>query len=107
MVGVVGVLSLAAPEPAAASVGDVIGAGLNAITGAVGKAAVESFEAIVKVLFAWPAKMINRELLAWMVAVPDYAIDPDTGGGSHGSNLAELGATTTTMAFAALGAVGT
>ena len=70
--------------------------------------AVDGFGAIIKALFAWPAKLINRELLAWLVAVPDYAIAPATAGGRrHGSNLAELGATTSAMAFAALGAVGT
>ena len=39
---------------------------------------MESFGAILKALFAWPAKLINRELLAWLVAVPDYAIHPET-----------------------------
>jgi hypothetical protein len=109
------VVSLASPEPARAiplnpidALGDVLGAGADAVTGGIGKLAVEAFEAIIKALFAWPAKMINRELLSWLVAVPDYAIHPATaGGGPSGSNLAELGATTSAMAFAALGAVGT
>jgi hypothetical protein len=113
--GVAAVVSLASPEPARAiplnpidALGDVLGAGADAVTGGIGKLAVEAFEAIIKALFAWPAKMINRELLSWLVAVPDYAIHPATaGGGPSGSNLAELGATTSAMAFAALGAVGT
>ena len=48
------------------------------------------------------------ELLAWLVAVPDYAIPASTGpAGRRGGELAELAGTTQTMAFAALGAVGT
>ncbi len=114
-IGAVCALVLAAPEPADAipinplgGIDDVLGAGVDAITGGVANAAVEAFGAIMKALFAWPAKLINRELLAWLVAVPDYAVDPATArAGRHGSNLAQLGATTTAMAFAALGAVGT
>jgi hypothetical protein len=112
---VVSTVSLAVPTPARAfppnpidAIEDVLGAGADAITGGIGKVAVEAFEAIIKSLFAWPAKIINRELLSWLVAVPDYAIRPETaraGGGA--GNLAELGATTSAMAFAALGAVGT
>jgi hypothetical protein len=113
--GAVFALSLAVPEPAAAvdvnplhAIDDILGAGVDAVTGGVGKVAVESFGAIIKALFAWPAKMINRELLAWLVAVPDYAIHPETArSGQDGSNLAQLGTTTSAMAFAALGAVGT
>ena len=109
------VLALSFAEPAAAvdvnplhGIDDILGAGVNAVTGGVGKVAVESFGAIIKALFAWPAKMINRELLAWLVAVPDYAIHPETTRtGQDGSNLAQLGTTTSAMAFAALGAVGT
>ncbi len=89
-------------------IGDALEAGADAVTGGVGGLAVESFGAILKALFAWPAKLINRELLAWLVAVPDYAIHPETTrSGDGGSNLAQLGATTSAMAFAALGAVGT
>jgi hypothetical protein len=114
-VAVLSMVSLAAPEPARAipvnpiaAIGDVLGAGANAITGGIGKVAVEAFEAIIKALFAWPAKIINRELLSWLVAVPDYAIHPESAAaGRGGSNLAELGATTSAMAFAALGAVAT
>ena len=114
-VGVVWLLSLAAPESARAidpnplhALGDVLDAGADAVTGGIGKLAVDGFGGIIKALFAWPAKMINRELLAWLVAVPDYAIRPASGGaGRDGSNLAQLGATTSAMAFAALGAVGT
>ena len=95
-VGVVWLLSLAAPESARAidpnplhALGDVLDAGADAVTGGVGKLAVDGFGGIIKTLFAWPAKMINRELLAWLVAVPDYAIHPDLGrGGRDGSNLA-------------------
>src|SRR4051794_29447906 len=117
IVGLAGacVLSLAGPEPAAAvgidpwhAIGGARGAGVNAITGGIGQGAVEAFGAIVKALFAWPAKMINRELLAWLVAVPDYAINPTTApAGPQSSNLEQLEATTSAMAFAALGAVGT
>src|SRR4051812_23892756 len=117
IVGLAGacVLSLAGPEPAAAvgidpwhAVGGALGAGVNAITGGIGQGAVAAFGAIVKGLFAWPAKMINRELLAWLVAVPDYAIHPQSRpAGAGSSSLAQLGATTSAMAFAALGAVGT
>ena len=57
---------------------DVLGAGVDAVTGGIGGMAVEGLGAIVKALFAWPAKIINRELLAWLVAVPDYAIHPET-----------------------------
>jgi hypothetical protein len=114
-VAVLSMVSLVAPEPARAipvnpidAIGDVLGAGADAITGGVGRLAVEAFGAIIKALFAWPAKIINRELLSWLVAVPDYAIHPETAAaGRGGSNLAELGATTSAMAFAALGAVGT
>jgi hypothetical protein len=78
------------------------------VTGGIGGMAVEGLGAIIKALFAWPAKIINRELLGWLVAVPDYAIRPETARTRRdGSNLAELGATTSVMAFAALGAVAT
>jgi hypothetical protein len=108
-------LSLAGPDAAAAipiplplgPLGGLPGPG-DVITGGIGKAAAESFGAVIKTLFAWPAKMVNRGLLAWLVAVPDYAINPETAGAARGgSNLAQLGATTSAMAFAALGAVGT
>src|SRR3954447_20887453 len=107
-------LSLAGPDAAAAipiplpigPLGGLLGPG-DVITGAIGKAAAESFGAVIKTLFAWPAKMVNRGLLAWLVASPDYAIHPEPAGAARGSNLAQLGATTSAMAFAALGAVGT
>jgi len=85
-------------------IGDVVGAGVNAITGGLGGAAVSGFGGILKALFAWPARLIDRELLAWLVAVPDYAISPD---GAEANRLAALGATTSAMAFAGLGAVAT
>src|SRR3954470_22299788 len=85
-VGVLWLLSLAAPESARAidpnplhAMEDVLGAGANVVTGGIGKLAVDGFGGIVKALFAWPAKIINRELLAWLVAVPDYSIDPASG----------------------------
>src|SRR4051794_313670 len=114
-VGLLWLLSLAAPESARAidpnplhAAEDVLGAGADVVTGGIGKLAVDGFGGIIKALFAWPAKIINRELLAWLVAVPDYAIRPESGGaGRDASNLAQLGATTSAMAFAALGAVGT
>src|SRR4051794_5477250 len=103
--GAIFALSLVAPAPAAAvdvnplhAIDDILGAGVDAVTGGVGKVAVESFGAIIKALFAWPARMINRELLAWLVAVPDYAIHPETNrSGQDGSNLAQLGTTTSAM----------
>ena len=58
---------------------DVLGAGVDAVTGGIGELAVDGFGGIIKALFAWPAKLINRELLAWLVAVPDYAIHPANG----------------------------
>ena len=101
----------AAPLDPIGGIGGVVGAGVDAVTGGVGeRGRRRRSAAILKALFAWPAKLITRELLAWLVAVPDYAIDPEhrTAPARHGSNLAELGATTTsTMAFAALAAVGT
>jgi hypothetical protein len=108
-------LSLASPEPARAipinpldPIQDILGAGVDAVTGGIGGMAVEGLGAIVKALFAWPAKIINRELLGWLVAVPDYAIHPETArAAGDGSNLAQLGATTSAMGFAALGAVAT
>jgi len=113
--GVVLLVSLASPEPARAieinpldPIEDLLGAGMDAVTGGIGGMAVEGLGAIIKALFAWPAKIINRELLGWLVAVPDYAIHPGTArAGGDGSNLAQLGATTSAMAFAALGAVAT
>jgi hypothetical protein len=108
-------LWLLSPESAQAfdpnplhALGDALSAGADAVTGGISKLAVEGFGGIIKALFAWPAKIINRQLLAWLVAVPDYAIHPASGGaGGDGGNLAQLGATTSAMAFAALGAVGT
>src|SRR3954470_24968602 len=88
--------------------GPAIGAGVDAITGGLGGAAVDGFSALLGKLFSWPAEVINRHLLAWLVAVPDYAISPQsTSGGRAGSNLAELASTTSAMAFALLAAVGT
>jgi hypothetical protein len=113
--GAISIVLLASPEPARAididpldPIQDVVGAGVDAVTGGIGGMAVEGLGAVIKALFAWPAKIINRELLAWLVAVPDYAIHPETARAGHdGSSLAELGATTSAMAFAALGAVAT
>ncbi|MEA2312705.1 MAG: hypothetical protein QOE28_2673 [Solirubrobacteraceae bacterium] len=107
--------ALALPAPARAglpnpidALGGAVDAGLGAVTGGIGQLAVDGFEGIVKTLFAWPAKLLDRHVLAWLVAVPDYAIQPSTGpAGRSGSNLAQLGATTQAMAFGALGAVGT
>src|SRR5829696_5448554 len=75
--------------------GPAIGAGVDAITGGLGSAAVDGFSALLGKLFSWPAQMINRHLLAWLVAVPDYAISPrSTSSDAAGSNLAELASTT-------------
>src|SRR3954447_15387392 len=97
----------ALPDPVGA-LGGAIDAGLGAVTGGFGGRAGGGFGGIVKALFAWPAKLVNRELLAWLVAVPDYAVPASTGpAGRRGGELAEVAGTTRTMAFAALGAVGT
>jgi hypothetical protein len=114
-VGGLSLVSLAAPEPARAiplnpldPLQDILGAGVDVVVDGVGGMAVESLQAIFNALFAWPAKLINRELLGWLVAVPDYAIHPQTSrSAGDGSNLAQLGTTTSAMAFAALGAVAT
>ena len=99
------------PEPARADpvgIGGMVGLGVNAITGGLGGVATEGFGSILKALFSWPADLINRQLLAWLVSVPDYAVPADTtGGGAGTSNLSELARTTSVMAFAALAAVGT
>src|SRR3954452_8418456 len=88
--------------------GGPIGVGIDALTGGLGGAAVDGFGALLGKLFSWPAEIINRRLLAWLVAVPDYAISPDaTSRGRAGSSLAELASTTSAMAFALLAAVGT
>src|SRR4051812_6950448 len=96
------------PGPVGGPLGAAIGAGVDAVTGGLGGAAGDGFSALGGKLFSWPAEVINRRLLAWLVAVPDYAISPQsTSGGRAGSNLAELGSTTSAMAFALLAAVGT
>src|SRR3954471_9839385 len=96
------------PLPITGGLGGAVGAGVDAITGGLGGAAVDGFSALLGKLFSWPAEVINERLLAWLVAVPDYAISPDaTASGRAGSNLAELASTTSAMAFALLAAVGT
>lgn len=103
------VVSALEPSPARAgllglpSPGQVIG-GLfggigHAIGGTVGKLAVTAFEAIIHALFAPIAHFINAQLIAWLVAVPDYA--------SPGSHVAATEHTVLAMAGAALGAVAT
>src|SRR3954447_5769736 len=110
-VSVVAVGSLGGADEARALppiTGGPISAGIDALPGGLGSAAVDGFGALLEKLFAWPAEIINRRLLAWLVAVPDYAISPDaTSAGRAGSNLAELASTTSAMAFALLAAVGT
>src|SRR4051812_16414438 len=114
-VGVAAVGSLGSADEARAlpplpigPLGPALGAGVDAITGGLGGAAVDGFSALLGRLFSWPAEVINRHLLAWLVAVPDYAISPQsTSTGHAGSNLAELASTTSAMAFALLAAVGT
>src|SRR4051812_12447862 len=96
------------PGPVGGPLGAAIGAGVDAVTGGLGGAAGDGFSALGGKLFSWPAEVINRRLLAWLVAVPDYAISPQsTSSGRAGSNLAELASTTSAMAFALLAAVGT
>src|SRR3954452_8957924 len=98
----------ALPPVPVGPLGPAIGVGVDAITGGLRGGAVDGFSALLGKLFAWPAEVINRHLLAWLVAVPDYAISPDaTASGRAGSNLAELASTTSAMAFALLAAVGT
>ena len=89
-------------------VGGLVDVGVDLVTGGVGNAAVEGFGALLGKLFSWSAEIINRRLLSWLVSVPDYAITPRSNAGEEAaSNLAELASTTSVMAFAALGAVGT
>lgn len=112
-----GAASLSSPDearaippvgPVGGGLGEVIGAGVGAVTGGLGSSVVDGFGALLGKLFSWPADVINRRLLAWLVAVPDYAISPRANArGQAGSNLAELAQTTSAMAFGALGAVGT
>src|SRR4051812_34571935 len=64
------------PVPIGGGLGPVIGAGVDAITGGLGGTVVDAFSALLGKLFSWPADIINRRLLAWLVAVPDYAISP-------------------------------
>src|SRR4051812_23858218 len=84
---VVVVGSLASAEDARAlppitdGLGGVLGAGVEALTGGLGGAVVDGFSALLGKLFAWPAEVINRQLLAWLVAVPDYAISPQATAG--------------------------
>ena len=86
------------PTPITGGLGGAIGAGVDAITGGLGGAAVDGFSALLGKLFSWPAGVINRQLLAWLVAVPDYAIAPQsTSSGRAGSNLAELASTVTSI----------
>src|SRR3954447_17332189 len=98
----------ALPPVPVGPLGPAIGAGVHAITGGLGGAAVDGFSALLGKLFSWPAQVINRHLLAWLVTVPDYAISgQSTSDDRAGSNLAELASTTSAMAFALLAAVGT
>jgi hypothetical protein len=71
----------------------------HVIGGTVGKLAVTGFDAIVHALFAPIAHFINTQLLAWLVAVPDYA--------APGSHVAATEQTLLAMAGVALGAVAT
>jgi hypothetical protein len=80
---------------------------IDLATGGLGGAAVDGFGALLRALFEWPAKVINTQLLAWLVSVPDYAVAPSTVRGTAGSNLQELASTTSAMAFAGLAGVGT
>lgn len=96
------------PIPITGGTGGLVGAGVNLVTGGVGSAAVEGFGALLGKLFSWSSEIINRQLLGWLISVPDYAISPRSNvPGEARSNLAELAATTSAMAFAALAAVGT
>src|SRR4051794_41294802 len=90
VVGLVAVDSLASPDQAGAlppvpigGAREVIGAGVDAITGGLGSSVVDGFSALLAKLFSWPANMINGRLLAWLVAVPDYAISPRTSAGGE------------------------
>src|SRR3954447_8072039 len=90
VVGVAAVGSLGSADEARAlppvpvgPLGPAIGVGVDAITGGLGGAAVDGFSALLGKLFAWPADVINRHLLAWLVAVPDYAISPQSTSGGR------------------------
>src|SRR4051812_18462342 len=88
-------------------IGGIVGPALGPLGAGVGGLAVSGFGEVLKALFSWPAGLINRELLGWLISVPDYEVVPSTGLSAPNSNLAELAGTTTTMAFAALAALGT
>ncbi|HEY6890698.1 MAG TPA: hypothetical protein VI300_23040, partial [Solirubrobacter sp.] len=111
VVAVAALVTLAGSEPAQAvglgPIGDVLGAGLNAVSGGMGGIALEGFQSVLGALFAWPAQLVNRVFLAWLISVPDYAVAPDTLRGQATSSLSELADTTSAMAFAALAAAGT
>src|SRR3954464_736790 len=69
----------------------------GALGGGAGALATGAFDAIVGHLFAPIAHFLNVQLLAWLVAVPDFA----------GGNVRQLETTVCAMAAAALGAVAT
>jgi hypothetical protein len=89
---------LGLPSPGAVISGLLGGIG-HVIGGTVGKVAVTAFGAIIHALFAPIAKFIDTQLLAWLLAVPDYA--------RAGSHVVATEQTVLAMAGAALGAVAT
>src|SRR4051794_5171238 len=87
--------------------GGPIGVGIDALTGGLGGAAVDGFGALLGKLFSWPAEGINRRLLAWVVAGPDYPISPGaTSAGWGGCKPAGLASSTSAVGLSVLAAVG-
>ena len=90
------------PVPIGAGWAAALGAGVDAITGGLGGAAVDGFGALLEELFAWPAK-IDQPAAAGVAGRGPRLRDRAAGDGARaaaGSNLAELAATTSAMAFA-------
>ncbi len=65
-------------QPPGGPIGDLLGARLRRRHRRTREGGRRGLRRDHQALFSWPAKLVNRELLSWLVAVPDYAIDPST-----------------------------